>query len=85
MYSSLQDTEMTKHLQFSMWYFLDLNMVTDVEYLPPLGYSDHEVLLRSCVCYSDSLIPTCNNKTYDYFRGDYDAANDYFNTIAIYW
>ena len=57
-------------------------MVTDLEHLPPLGHSDHEVLLCSYVCYYDPQIPTHNNQTYDYFRGDYVALSDYFSTIG---
>ena len=60
---------------------LDPNMVTDLEHLPPLGYSDHEVLLWSYVCYNDPQMPAHNNQTYDYFRGDYVTLNDYFSTI----
>ena len=54
-------------------------MVTDLEHLPPLGYSDHEVLLWSCVCYNDPQMPAHNNQTYDYFRGDY------IHSIANLW
>ena len=56
-------------------------MVTNLEHLTPLGYSDHEVLLWSYVCYNDPQIPTNNSKTYNYFGGDYAASNDYFSTI----
>ena len=60
---------------------LDSNMVIDIEHLPPLGHSNHEVLLWSYVYYNDSQMPTNNNQTYDYFRGDYAALNDYLATI----
>ena len=60
---------------------LDPNIVTDLENLPPLGHSNHEVLLWSYICYSDPQIPIYNNKIYNYFKGDYDALNDYLFTI----
>ena len=56
-------------------------MVTDLEHLPPLGHSDHEVLLWSYICYSDPKVPIHSNKTYNYFKGDYDALNDYLFTV----
>ena len=60
---------------------LDPSMVTDLEHLPPLGHSDHEVLLWSYICYSDPQVPIYSNETYNYFKGDYDALNDYLFTI----
>ena len=60
---------------------LDPNMVTDLEHLPPLGHSDHEALLWSYICYSDPQVSIYSNKTYNYFKGDYDALNDYLFTI----
>ena len=62
---------------------LDPNMITDLEHLPPLGHSDHEVLLWSWVFVTMILkyqLATTNH-TYDYFRGDHVALNDYFSTI----
>ena len=56
-------------------------MVNNIEHLPPLGHSHYEVLLWSYVYYNDPQMPTNNNQTYDYFRRDYAALNDYFATI----
>ena len=94
-YFATQDAYMTQHVleptrhrkgQASsvlnnLVFTLDPNMVSiDLEHLPPLDH-DHKVLLWSYVCYIDPQIPTHNNQTYDYFRGDYVALNDYFSTI----
>ena len=93
-YFATQDAYMTQHVLkptryrkgqassvLDLVFTLDPNMVTDLEHLPPLGYSDYEVLLWSYVCYNDPQIPAHNNQTYDYFRGDYVTLNDYFSTI----
>ena len=34
-------------------FMLDPNMITDIEHLPPLGHSNHEVLLWSYIWYND--------------------------------
>ena len=38
-------------------------MVNNLEHLPPLGYSDHEVLRWSYVCYNDPQMSTHSNQT----------------------
>ena len=93
-YFATQDGYMTQHVLkptrhrndqassvLDLVFTLDPNMVTDLEHLPPLGHSDHEVLLWSYVCYNDPQTPTNNSKTYNYFRGDCAALNGYFSTI----
>ena len=64
---------------------LDPNVVTDIRrtFISLKSYSDHEVLYCGLiyVCYNDPQTPNNNNKTYNSFRGDYVALNDYFSTI----
>ena len=52
------------------------------KYLQDLHIS-WKMVFTGYVCYNDPQMPTHNNQTYDYFRGDYVALNDYF--CAIDW
>ena len=64
-YNTVQDTYMTQHVKLptrrrckqtpsvlDLIFTADPNMISNLLHLPPLGYSDHEVLIWSYICYS---------------------------------
>ena len=58
----------------------DSNMITDLLHLPPLGYSDHEVLIWSYICYSDPPVMPRYSPVFKFSRGDYVSFNEYLNS-----
>ena len=58
----------------------DPDDVTNLVHLPPLGYSDHDCLMWDLCCeavHKQSKI----NKSYNYFKGDYDSLTMYFQEM----
>ena len=59
----------------------DPNMISNLLHLPPLGYSDHEVLIWSYICYSDPPVMSQDHLVFKFSKGDYVAFNEYLNSI----
>ena len=56
-------------------------MISNLLHLPPLGYSDHEVLIWSYICYSDPPVMSQDHLVFKFSKGDYVAFNEYLNSI----
>ncbi|MES9884664.1 MAG: reverse transcriptase family protein, partial [Sedimenticola sp.] len=57
------------------------NMVDNIEYLPPLGKSDHLTLVFRLKLYIDK--PKCTEKRYNFFKGKYEKVNE--NLRRVEW
>ena len=71
----------------------EIDMVTDVEYLPPIGVSDHSCLSFKCICYSEKKI--YDEPRPNFYKGDYPSLRDSLkltnlnnikdNDICVFW
>ncbi len=55
------------------------NMVEEIEYLPPLGKSDHVTLKFIVKLYIDK--PRNSDKRYNFFKGNYEQINDNLKNV----
>ena len=51
-------------------------MVDNVTHLAPLGYSDHESLWWSYICYAETPAKKRQSRSRNYSKGDYDVINE---------
>jgi len=57
----------------------EINMVTDLEYLPPLGASDHSCLSFKLLCYTD--FKPFDEPRPSFYKGDYPSMRDDLKSV----